>query len=32
VAEVDLYAKGPVDSAYSLVKSDTSGSGSGSFP
>ncbi len=31
LAEVDLYAKGPTDSGYSQVASDTSGSGSGSF-
>ncbi len=31
LAEVDLYAKGPTDSGYSQVASDTSGSASGSF-
>src|SRR5205085_3961123 len=32
VAEIDLYVQGPTDSTYSKVASDTSGSGSGSFP
>jgi len=31
LAKVDLYAKGPTDSGYARVASDSSGSGSGSF-